>query len=106
MPSVKAIIHTLTGPVLLMALAACGPQQQQHYDTLILGGTIYDGTGNPAMGAPDLTDDAWMYGGELERIIASIRDGRQGEMPPWKDRLDEARIRLITAWILSNGPSY
>ena len=51
MPSVKAIIHALTGPLLLMALAACGPQQQQHYDTLILGGTIYDGTGDPAYAA-------------------------------------------------------
>lgn len=50
MPSVKATIHALTGPLLLMALAACDPQQQ-HFDTLIRGGTIYDGTGSPAYAA-------------------------------------------------------
>ncbi|MBM1143776.1 cytochrome-c oxidase, cbb3-type subunit III [Alcanivorax sp. ZXX171] len=95
-------VRSLSGQSHDTAAAAVG---REHFSTCA-GCHGPDGTGNPAMGAPDLTDDAWMYGGELEQIIASIRDGRQGEMPPWKDRLDEARIRLITAWILSNGPSY
>ena len=64
-----------------------------------------DGGGNPAMGAPNLRDDAWLYGGELDQIITSISEGRHGEMPPWEGRLDAAQIRLITAWILANGQS-
>lgn len=62
-----------------------------------------DGKGNQAMGAPDLTDDDWLYGGGLEDIRKSITDGRQGVMPAWGSRLSEAEIRLITAWIRDQG---
>lgn len=58
-----------------------------------------DGKGNTAMGAPNLTDDNWLYGGRLEEIIASIREGRSGVMPGWSDRLREEEIRILTAWI-------
>lgn len=33
-------------------------------------------------GFPNLTDNDWLYGGEPEAIKASIRDGRNGVMPP------------------------
>jgi len=62
-----------------------------------------DGSGNPAIGAPDLSDDAWLYGGELDQIMTSISQGRHGQMPAWKGRLDEAEIRLVAAWMLANG---
>ncbi|MCP4390170.1 MAG: cytochrome-c oxidase, cbb3-type subunit III, partial [Gammaproteobacteria bacterium] len=39
------------------------------------------GTGNIAMGAPNLTDDAWLYGGSINRIAQSIAKGRSGKMP-------------------------
>lgn len=51
------------------------------------------GTGNPQLGAPNLTDSDWLYGGSAEAITASIRDGRGGVMPAWnslgKDVVDQ-----------------
>lgn len=58
-----------------------------------------DGTGNQALGAPDLTDNSWLYGGTPEAIEHSIRKGRNGNMPGWRDRLGEDNIRMIAAWV-------
>ena len=57
------------------------------------------GKGNPALGAPNLTDDAWLYGGDLATIEKTIRDGRGGTMPAWRTRLDDTEARLIAAWV-------
>ena len=40
-----------------------------------------DGTGNPLFGAPNLTDDIWLYGSSDDAIRASIVEGRNGLMP-------------------------
>ncbi|MDD9824837.1 MAG: c-type cytochrome [Gammaproteobacteria bacterium] len=58
--------------------------------------------GNPALGAPNLADSVWLYGGDEESVRHSIALGRVGVMPAWKERLDETQIRLLTAW-LANG---
>ncbi len=58
-----------------------------------------DGKGNPALGAPDLTDDAWLYGPDEAAILRSIAAGRNGEMPAFGDRLDEVQLRLLVAWL-------
>lgn len=60
-----------------------------------------DATGNPQLGAPDLTDAIWLYGGSRETIMASIRDGRSGVMPAQKHRLTPLQIRLVTAWLVN-----
>ncbi len=64
-----------------------------------------DAKGNPQIGAPNLTDDIWLYGGSKERIIESITFGRSGQMPAHKNFLDEAKIYLLAAYIygLSNA---
>ena len=56
-----------------------------------------NGTGNTAIGAPDLTDDAWLYGDA--RLADIITHGRNGIMPAFEGRLDEAQIRLLLAWL-------
>ena len=58
-----------------------------------------DGTGNPLLGAPDLTDDASLYGHSAAAVRHSIGRGRNGEMPPFGERLDKTQIRLLTAWL-------
>ncbi len=58
-----------------------------------------DGTGNALLGAPDLTDDAALYGTHREAIRVSIAAGRSGEMPAFGGRLDDAQIRLLVAWL-------
>ncbi len=63
-----------------------------------------DGKGNPAFGAPDLTDDVWLYGDTRADVEQTILYGRQGVMPAWKDILGEDKLHLISAyvWQLSN----
>jgi cytochrome c oxidase cbb3-type subunit III len=62
-----------------------------------------DGRGNPAAGAPDLTDKTWLYGGEFKRVAETIRDGRTGVMPAWGKRLNEDELRVTAAWVLAQG---
>ena len=58
-----------------------------------------DGSGNPLLGAPDLTDDASLYGQSPAAIRHSIALGREGEMPAFGERLDDTQIRLLVAWL-------
>lgn len=60
-----------------------------------------DATGNPIMGAPNLTDKSWLYGGSKAAISETISKGRQGAMPAHKDLLGENQIHLLTAYLLS-----
>ncbi|MDZ7737081.1 MAG: cytochrome-c oxidase, cbb3-type subunit III [Gammaproteobacteria bacterium] len=60
-----------------------------------------DGDGNQQMGAPRLTNNVWLYGGSQKQIIKSIRDGRQGRMPPHGEFLGDAKIHLLVGYILS-----
>jgi cytochrome c oxidase cbb3-type subunit 3 len=60
-----------------------------------------DATGNPIMGAPNLTDKSWLYGGSKTVISESISNGRQGAMPAHKDLLSENQIHLLSAYLLS-----
>jgi cytochrome c oxidase cbb3-type subunit 3 len=53
------------------------------------------------MGAPNLTDNVWLYGGSKRAIEESIRNGRAGVMPPWKDILGEEKVHLISAYVYS-----
>lgn len=62
-----------------------------------------DGTGEPAIGAPNLTDDYWLYGGDLQSIVTSVHGGRQGHMPTWDERLADAQIRLLALYVHDLG---
>jgi cytochrome c oxidase cbb3-type subunit 3 len=58
-----------------------------------------DGTGNPALGAPNLTNGVWLYGGSAEQIAQTLRAGRNGMMPAFKDTLSEDKIHILTAYV-------
>ena len=62
-----------------------------------------DGKGNLEMGAPNLTDGLWLYGGSRDAIYRSIFYARNGSMPAWGDRLDEATIKMLTLYVHSLG---
>lgn len=66
-----------------------------------------DGKGNKALGAPNLTDKTWLYGGGLETVLETINQGRNNRMPAHKEILSEAKIHLLAAyvWGLSNVES-
>lgn len=63
-----------------------------------------NGKGNYALGAPNLTDKIWLYGGSLERIMETIRQGRSNSMPAFEDFLGKEKVHLLAAyvWSLSN----
>jgi cytochrome c oxidase cbb3-type subunit 3 len=56
--------------------------------------------GNAELGAPDLTDKSWIYGGDLETIDATIWGGRQGHMPTWEGRLSDLDRKILTLYLL------
>jgi cytochrome c oxidase cbb3-type subunit 3 len=53
------------------------------------------------MGAPNLSDNIWLYGGSEKAVQESIRNGRAGIMPAWKDILGEEKVHVIAAYIYS-----
>ena len=63
-----------------------------------------DGKGMAAMGAPNLTDKTWLYGGSVATIMETIRLGRNNVMPAFADFLGEAKVHVLAAyvWGLSN----
>lgn len=63
-----------------------------------------DGRGNPALGAPNLTDKTWLYGGSSATIAETIGKGRNGVMPAWGEFLGAEKIHLLAGfvWGLSN----
>jgi cytochrome c oxidase cbb3-type subunit 3 len=60
-----------------------------------------EGKGNQELGAPDLTDDYWLYGSSRATIRAGIREGHNGEMPAHLPLLGETRVRLAAAYVWS-----
>ncbi len=63
------------------------------------------GTGMQALGAPNLSDKIWLYGGSEAAVTETISKGRNGVMPAWKDFLGEAKVHLLAAYVygLSQG---
>lgn len=64
-----------------------------------------EGKGNPVVGAPNLTDDVWLFGGTPQAIEEGLRKGRMSKMPPHSEILGEARAHLVAAYVygLSNA---
>ena len=60
-----------------------------------------DGTGNKIFGAPNLTDDTWLYGSSAETVRETIVSGRNGQMPPHGDLFGENRTKILAAYIYS-----
>ncbi len=63
-----------------------------------------DGKGNPALGAPNLADDIWLHGYGEAAVIAMVNNGKVNQMPAQADKLTEAQIHVLTAyvWGMSN----
>lgn len=61
------------------------------------------GQGNQKLGAPNLTDKIWLYGGKKEDIIHTITYSRSGVMPFWSSRLTNEQIKQLTLYVHSLG---
>jgi cytochrome c oxidase cbb3-type subunit 3 len=61
------------------------------------------GKGNQQLGAPNLTDQIWLFGSDEASLIETITSGRAGVMPAWVGRLDPATIKALTVFVHSLG---
>jgi len=62
-----------------------------------------DGKGNRSVGAPNLTDQIWLYGSDTKTIIDDIWNGHGGIMPAWGQKLDPATIKALTVYVHTFG---
>ncbi|MBD3666367.1 MAG: c-type cytochrome, partial [Kangiella sp.] len=61
------------------------------------------GTGNQELGAPNLANAIWLYGGSREAVYESIAQSRAGQMPAWGGRLDPATVKQLALYVHSLG---
>ena len=93
---VVAYVQTLSGQQADATKAAAG---QARFQTVCSACHGMDGKGNPLLGAPNLTDEIWLYGGDAATIKQTLMDGRNGQMPAWSDKLGEQRVKLLAAYV-------
>jgi cytochrome c oxidase cbb3-type subunit 3 len=94
--NVVAYTLSLSGRKVDPARAAAGKEK---FLTICAACHGPEGKGNPAVGAPNLTDDIWLFGGTPQAIEEGLRKGRMSRMPPHRDILGEERAHLIAAYI-------
>lgn len=75
------------------------------YDQFCVACHGAEAKGNQMLGAPDLTDNNWLYGSSEGSIVYGILNGRDNQMPAQKNHLSPEQIRLLTGWVwgLSNA---
>jgi cytochrome c oxidase cbb3-type subunit III len=62
-----------------------------------------DGKGNQELGAPNLTDQIWLYGSDEATVVETITNGRSGVMPAWVGRFDPVTVKALTVYVHSLG---
>ena len=114
--------RTGTMPAFGAALGEGGTKDAAHY-VLSLSGSAHDsirrargevifkstcaachgaeGKGNPALGAPNLTDRVWLHGSGERTVVETIGRARANQMPAHKDLLTPAQIHLLTGYVWS-----
>lgn len=100
---VAAYAYTLNGRQPEPALAALAGRGAERFATVCAACHGPEGKGNPMLGAPDLTNDAWLYGGDFETLKTTIAAGRTGRMPPHGALLGEQKVKLVAAYVRSLG---
>jgi cytochrome c oxidase cbb3-type subunit 3 len=61
------------------------------------------GAGNRAVGAPDLTDAIWLYGGDEASLTNTVSYARSGVMPRWEHKLGPTQVKMLAAYVYSLG---
>jgi cytochrome c oxidase cbb3-type subunit 3 len=98
---VTAYVQSLSGMQADPSLAGAG---QARFAMLCAACHGADGKGNVALGAPNLTDNVWLYGSDTSTIADIIRNGRNGVMPAWGPIIGDDRVRVAAAFVLSQAP--
>lgn len=61
----------------------------------------YDAKGGVVVGAPDLVDNTWEYGGSVKQVLQTIKAGRNGVMPAWGSALGYGKVKNVANYVLS-----
>jgi cytochrome c oxidase cbb3-type subunit 3 len=91
-------VLSLSGRNVEQAAAGRGKEK---FQTLCVSCHGADGKGNQALGAPNLTDNIWLYGGSEKIVTETIAKGRNGQMPAHKEFLGEDKVHLLAAYVYS-----
>ncbi len=83
--------------------AAAAARARPLYDANCASCHGSDMRGDRTQGAPNLTDEEWLYGGDVASIRRTIFGPRGGVMPAWADRLDPATVRALAIYVHSLG---
>lgn len=95
---VAAYVFSLSGREAPADWVAAG---KERFATICAACHGANGTGNPALGAPNLTDKIWLHGGDLASIRTTIAGGRNSEMPAHSSTLGTTKVRLLAAYVRS-----
>lgn len=100
--SVAAYVYSLSNP---------NYSTSDNIDTISAGREVFltscaachggNARGNQDLGAPNLTDAYWIYGGNLQTIVTTVHGGRHGHMPTWDERLTDAEIKILALYVHS-----
>lgn len=74
---------------------------EAHYQSLCVACHGPNGKGNTLMGAPNLTDDIWLYGGSRDLIRHNLRFGLNGRMPAFAEKLGPDRVHIVAGYVRS-----
>jgi cytochrome c oxidase cbb3-type subunit 3 len=99
---VVAYVQTLSGQKADPEMSEAG---QKHFQTICMACHGMDGTGNQMLGAPNLTDGIWLYGGNPADIEYTVVNGRTGKMPAHEGILNEDKRRILAAYVLALSES-
>jgi len=96
--NVANYVMSIAGRDVDAASAAAGKEK---FDMFCVGCHMPGGTGNQALGAPNLTNNIWLYGGSPRTIKESIAKGRNGRMPAHGEFLGKAKVHILSAYVYS-----
>ncbi|MEM1314092.1 MAG: cytochrome-c oxidase, cbb3-type subunit III [Pseudomonadota bacterium] len=95
------------------ALSHTGEDEEVDWEMANLGAEIFEANcaachgdqaiGNHDLGAPNLIDAIWLYGGDRATLRETVYYARAGVMPPWIDRLGDAGIKQVALYVHSLG---
>lgn len=101
---IQNMVHYVRSLSGLSFEAEAAAQAESTFKTVCAACHGADGKGNIFLGAPNLTDDVWLYGGSSKEIAFTLRNGRFGKMPAHKEILGshaDAKIHLLTTYVYS-----
>ncbi len=97
---VATYVYSLSNEVDDSAAVAAGETVYQQNCVACHGA---DAKGNPMLGAPNLRDAIWLYGGEKSEIASQVANPKHGKMPAWGERLDPETVKMLAVYVHALG---